>query len=365
MSFAYPWILLGLPIALVVLAISIAGDLARRRATARLGEAKLVDALVTFDAGSRRATKGALRVLAVALAIVALARPRTPGGEKVTPAADVNAIIALDLSKSMYAEDVAPNRLARARLDATRMIKDLPMIRWGAVAFAGEAVAYPPTTDSQQVVSFLYAHEPYAMPGGTAIAKALELARKNLIPEGQTESAARRARRKPVIVLVTDGEDLEGDPASVARVAAQDGITIHVVAVGSRAPQPIPDIDPQTGKPSTQERYVHDETGQSVMTELTPTAEAQLKSVAAETNGLYVRAEEGTTGIASVEARLRAMIQSEGVERRETLFTDQYAFPLGALAFLLLADALIGEAPRRRAEPPAPPAARTRRTHAA
>jgi Ca-activated chloride channel family protein len=268
----------------------------------------------------------------------------------------------------MYAEDVPPSRIERARLDATRMIKDLPQIRWGAVAFAGEAVAYPPTTDTQHVIAFLHAHEPYAMPGGTAIGKALELARKNLVPEGTTEEAARRSRRKPVIVLVTDGEDLEGDPVAVARAAAQDGIVIHVVAVGSRAPQPIPNVDPETGKPSAQERYVHDENGLEVMTELTPNAESQLKAIAAETKGLYVRAEEGTTGIASIEAKLRAMISSEGVERRESLFTDQYAFPLAAVALLLVLDALIGEAPRTPRPTPTPPPpmrARTRRRHAA
>lgn len=357
MSFQYPWLLAALPFALIVLAISIAGDVARRRAAARLGEARLVDALTSFDAGARRALKGALRILAVVAAIVALARPRTRGGEKVTPAADVSAVLALDLSKSMYAEDVPPSRIARARVDATRMINDLPQIRWGAVAFAGEAAAYPPTTDVKHVISFLHAHEPYSMPGGTAIGKALELARRNLVPERTSDDAAAKSkRRKPVIVLVTDGEDLEGDPVSVARAAAQDGIVIHVVAVGSRAPQPIPNVDPETGKPSARERYVHDELGASVMTELSPQAEAQLRSIATETGGLYVRAEEGTTGIAAIEAKLRAMIATVGVEKRETLFTDQYAFPLAAVALLLIADALIGEAPRSRgpAHPPAP-----------
>jgi Ca-activated chloride channel family protein len=363
-SFAYPWILAGLPLALIVLAIAIAGDVARRRAAARLGEARMIDALTSFDAGSRRALKGALRILALIAAIVALARPRTRGGEKVTPAADVSAIIALDLSKSMYAEDVPPSRIARARLDATRMIEDLPQIRWGAVAFAGEAAAYPPTTDVKHVISFLHAHEPSAMPGGTAIGRALELARRNLVPERSTEEAAAKSqRRKPVIVLVTDGEDLEGDPVSVARAAAQDGIAIHVVAVGSRAPQPIPNIDPETGKPSPNERYVHDETGASVMTELTPQAEDQLRSIARETGGLYVRAEEGQTGIAAIEAKLRAMIATVGVERRETLYTDQYAFPLAAVALLLILESLIAEAPKTRAplHPTPPPRATGRR----
>jgi Ca-activated chloride channel family protein len=367
MSFAHPQLLLLLPIALVLLAIQILGDVRRRRAAGALGEAKLIDALITFDAGPRRAVKGALRVLVVILAIVAVARPRAGRGHKVVPAADVSAMIVLDFSKSMYAQDVLPSRLERAKSDVLRMIKTLPRIRWGAVAFAGEAISFPPTTDAPEAAAFLSAQSPLEMPGGTAIGRALELARRQLVP-GASESSPThadplvRSNRKAVIVLVTDGEDLEGDPVAVARQAFNDGIRVHVVAIGARAPQPIPDIDPVTGKPRG---YVRDDDGSLITTELSPQAEDQLKAIATESKGRFVHAEDGSTGLATIEAELKSMIAKEGTEHVETLYADVFGYPLGAALLFLILDTMIGDAPRRRrAETPAAPP-RTRRTHAA
>ncbi len=371
MTFAHPQLLFFLPIALVLLAILVVGDVRRRRASRALGEARLIEGLVTSDAGPRRAIKGALRILAVILAIVAVARPRYGRGTKVVPAADVSAMMVLDLSKSMYAQDVLPSRLERARSDAMRLIKALPKIRWGAVAFAGEAVAFPPTSDVPEAAQFLAAHEPHEMPGGTAIARALELARRQLVPQsgdGDAQSleasTTTRARRKAVIVLVTDGEDLEGDPVAVARQAWGDGVRIHVVAIGGRAPQPIPDIDPATG---ASKGFVRDEEGTLVTTELSPHAEEQLQSIARETKGRYVRADDGTTGLASIEAELKSMIAAEGTERVETLYADVYAIPLSIAVALLALDTLLGEAPWRRRKPQAtkaPPQPPSRRAHA-
>lgn len=366
MSFAHPMLLLLLPLALVLLAIQVLGDVRRRRASGTLGEAKFIDALVTFDAGPRRAAKGAMRVLVVILAIVAVARPRAGRGHKVVPAADVSAMVVLDFSKSMYAQDVLPSRLERAKSDVLRMIKTLPRVRWGAVAFAGEAISFPPTTDAPEAAAFLSAQSPLEMPGGTAIGRALELARRQLVP-GASESSptaadpAVRKNRKAVIVLVTDGEDLEGDPVAVARQAYNDGIRVHVVAIGARAPQPIPDIDPVTGKPRG---YIRDDDGSLVTTELSPKAEDQLKAIATESKGRFVHAEDGSTGLATIEAELKSMIAKEGTEHVETLFADVFGYPLGAALLLLLIDTMIGEAPRRRriAEPAAPP--RVRRSHA-
>jgi Ca-activated chloride channel family protein len=358
-SFAHLWVLWLLPLSLLIGAIALGGDLARRRAQAKLGEAKLLGALVTFDAGPRRTLKGILRVLAVALAIVAVAqpRPRDAKGERVVPAADVSVMLVLDLSKSMYATDVLPSRIERARSDITRMIHELPTVRWGAVAFAGEAIAFPPTTDGPQAAQFLAAYQPYEMPGGTAIAKALELARRNLVPHadaepGETkEPATKNGRKRLVVVLVTDGEDLEGDPAAVANEAAKDGIVIDVVAVGGRSPQPIPDFDPDSG---VAHGFIRTDDGRAVTTELTPTAEEQMRSIAAETKGRYVRTEDGTTGLLQIENDLKAMIAREGVTHTRTIYAEQYAVPLGLAALLLVIDAFIPESKSRSGSPPRP-----------
>lgn len=349
MTFAHWKLLFLLPVALILLGIMLASDVRRRRAAAALGEQRLLEKLITFDAGPRRAVKGALRVVAVVLAIVALAQPRYGRGTKLVPAADVTAMVVFDFSKSMYAQDVLPSRLVRARSDVTRMIKSVPRVRWGAVAFAGEPMAFPPTSDAPEAAAFLGAHEPYEMPGGTAIARALEMARRQLVPTGDGPAPPQpRGRRKLVMILVTDGEDLEGDPVAVARELANDGIVVHVVMIGGRAPQPIPDVDPETG---LAHGYVHDEQGNLVTTELTPQAEDQLQSIARETKGRFVHELDGTTGLAKIEAELRTAMAKEGTERVETLYADVYAFPLGAALVLLVVDTLLGEAKRRRRAP--------------
>ncbi len=346
MSFAYLWVLWLLPIPLALLGLMLFGDVARRKATSKLGVPTMIDRLVTFDAGPRRAFKGALRVLAVVFAIIAAAQPRYGRGTKIVPAADVSAMVVFDVSKSMYAQDVLPSRLERGRNDVARMVKGLPQIRWGAVAFAGEAVASPPSIDPSEALQFLSGHEPYEMPGGTAIARALELARRQLVPQGLDGQPVQPTTKKqrPVIVLVTDGEDLEGDPVAVARACKDEGIQIHVVMVGGRAPQPIPDVDPDSGVANG---YVHDN-GQLVTTELTPEAEAQLRGIAAETKGVFVRSEDGTTGLLKVETELKRLIATEGGERVDVLYAEQYAIPLGITFVLLLVDVFVGEARRRR-----------------
>ncbi|MFI5299962.1 MAG: VWA domain-containing protein [Polyangiales bacterium] len=352
MSFSHAILLWLLVLPFIAGAAMSVGDARRRKAAKEFARPERLAALVTFDAGNRRALKAALRLVGLALAIVAIARPRYGRGEKVVPAADVSAVVVLDVSKSMYAEDVKPSRLESARNDVTRMITTLPQIRWGAVAFAGEAVAFPPTTDAPEAAQFLRAHEPNEMPGGTAIARALELARRQLVPQGMEglppEQRRGGPRHRSVIVLVTDGEDLEGDPTAVARQAAPDGVEIDVVALGARAPQPIPEIDESTGKKSG---YARDEQGTLVTTSMSAAGEAQLQSIAAETRGTFTHALDGTTGLLEVEKHLKSMIANEGTGHVETLYADVFAVPLSLALLLLILEALIGEAPRRRSTP--------------
>ena len=366
MSFVHPIVLWLLLLPILAVAAMAVGDARRRRDSRVLGADDKIAALVTFDAGHRRALKAGLRLFALVLAVVAMARPRYGRGTKVVPAANVTAVVILDVSKSMYAEDIPPSRIARARNDVTRMILAVPQIRWGAVAFAGEAVAFSPSTEGGEAAQFLRAHEPYDMPGGTAIARALELARRQMIGQGMEglppEQRKGGPRSRNVIVLVTDGEDLEGDPAQAARTAARDGIEIDVVALGSRAPQPIPDIDADSG---VKTGYVRDEQGILVTTSMSAEGEAQLRGIATETRGVFTHALDGTTGIVEIERHLKSYIANEGTERVETLYADVYTYPLGLALLLLVLDAFVGEAPRRAqkrvAVGPIKPAARTTR----
>jgi Ca-activated chloride channel family protein len=327
-------ILLGLFAASLVLA-----SIQRSRAAARFGAAELVTKLESFDASGRRAVKGVLLVVALLAAFLALARPQWGRGTRLVPATNLDVVVVLDFSKSMYARDVAPSRIARAKAEIARLVRDLPGARFGAVAFAGEPMSFPMTSDSAAIAQFFRQLEPNDMPvGGTAIARALERARELLARDPKSKEHVR------VIVLVTDGEDLEGDPAAVARAAAQDGTRIDVVQIGGLTPEPIPEIGPD-GK---SKGFRRDADGRTLTSELSKEGEEQLAEIAKLTGGAIVRAAKGETGIDDVARALKKMMREELAERVETAFDEEYMWPLGIAVLLLVLEGVIPEAPRPR-----------------
>ena len=188
--------------------------------------------------------------------------------------------------------------------------------------------------------------------GGTATARALERAREIFASDPKSATHVR------VIVLVTDGEDLEGDPVAVARSAAEEKTRIDVVQIGGRAPEPIPEVSAD-GKVTGLRR---DDEGKPLTTELSAEGEAQLAKIASETNGVIVRAEHGETGIDKVARGLSKMMREELSEKVETVFAEEYAWPLGLSLLLLVLEAAISESPlRRRAAAPPEPARRRKK----
>ncbi|MCA9583911.1 MAG: hypothetical protein KC657_00980, partial [Myxococcales bacterium] len=171
---------------------------------------------------------------------------------------------------------------------------------------------------------------------------ALERARELLARDPKSKSHMR------VIVLVTDGEDLEGDPVNIARAAAQEGTRIDVVQIGGRAPEPIPDVDAD-GRVRGIRRGPD---GRPMTTELSADGEAQLAEIAKVTGGAIVRAEKGSTGIDEVARALQKTMREELSEKVETVFDEQYMWPLGAALLLLVLEGVLPEAPRRRAPSP-------------
>jgi Ca-activated chloride channel family protein len=309
------------------------------RASRSFGEPKVFAPLVSYDASARRAVKAVLLVLAMIFAFVALARPKFGSGTRIVPATNLDVVVVLDYSKSMYARDVAPSRIARAKAEVARLITDLPGARFGAVAFAGEPMSFPLTSDGAAIAQFFRQLEPNDMPvGGTATARALEQAREVFARDPLSKDHVR------VIVLVTDGEDLEGDPVGVAENCAKEGTRIDVVQIGGRAPETIPDIGPD-GKLMGLRR---DEEGKPLTTELSADGEAQLARVAQVTDGTIVRAEHGETGIDQVAKGLQRMMREELSEKVETVYAEEYVWPLGLATLLLICEAFLSEAPRRR-----------------
>ncbi len=334
-----PNLLVALACALIVGLFAgalVLASIRRGRATSLFGDPALVSKLESFDAAGRRALKGVLLVVALVSAFLALARPQWGRGTKLVPATNLDVVIVLDYSKSMYARDVAPSRIARTKAEVSRLVRDLPGARFGAVAFAGEPMSFPLTSDAAAIGQFFRQLEPNDMPvGGTAIARALERARELLTRDPKAKEHVK------VIVLVTDGEDLEGDPVAVARSAAEEKTRIDVVQIGGRAPEPIPDVGPD-GKVLGVRR---DEDGTPLTTELSAEGEAQLSEIAKATGGAIVRTERGETGIDEVARGLKKMMREELAERVETAFDEEYMWPLGAAVVLLVAEGLVPEAP--------------------
>lgn len=339
MNFAAPLFLFGTALSAVFAALLIVGGLGLARSVKSFGDPSRIAALVTSDPSKRRAWKGVLLVVATALVFVAAARPQYGKGTRLVPATNLDVVLVLDYSKSMYARDVQPSRIFRAKVEVARLIKELEGARFGAVAFAGEPMGFPLTADGAAIAQFLRRLDPNDMPvGGTAIARALDQARELLNRDPKS------AEHKRVVVLITDGEDLEGDPVAVSGALGQEGTTVHVVQIGGRTPEPIPEV----GEDGQVTGFRKDRNGKLMTTALSVKGEEQLGSIAASTpGGQVIRAEKGSTGIDTITSELKRQMKSELAERVETVYADIYFYPLGLAILLLIAEVFLGEANKR------------------
>jgi Ca-activated chloride channel family protein len=264
----------------------------------------------------------------------------------------IDMVIALDFSKSMLARDVRPNRIDRAKAELGRLLAEMDGTRVGVVAFAGETIEFPMTVDFAAVRLFLRDLGPYDLPvGGTAIGRALTAAQdlfERTHTGGRNEPAPSR-----VVILITDGEDHEGDPVEVATRLADQGTRVYVVGIGSEAGEPIPTY----ARDGTWTGYLRDESGELVLSALTPENEGTLSRVAEATGGRYIRAEGGTVGIDELRSEMGRMRQQERDSRRVTVHEDRYALLLFPGFLLLLLETLLPQAwlgRRRRKRKPTP-----------
>ncbi len=345
------WALLLVPI--LIGALVVAWRL-RSRATKRFGDPGTVRSLVAGRSGIWRATRGVLFLLGLALVVVALAAPQYGSRTRVLHKRGIDIVVALDFSKSMLARDVRPSRIERAKAELERFIEELSGDRVGVVAFAGETMEFPLTVDYAAVNLFLKGLGPYDMPvGGTAIGRALTAAKRLLErSDGARERApesVRATQRARVVILLTDGEDHEGDPEEAAQDLADAGIRIYTIGIGSRTGEPIPTYS----EDGTWTGYARDDDGNAITTSLTASNEKTLRSVASTSGGKYFRARQGGVGVGQIRREIRRMQQVERKARRVTVHEDRYALILfpGFLLILLeglLPDAWIGR--RRREE---------------
>lgn len=302
----------------------------RRRAARLLGSADLLERLGAGDLERLPVRRLLILVVAAAALGVAAAGPRwgLESVETATSAADL--VMALDVSKSMWARDLAPNRLERERVLARRLLRELPGDRIGLVAFAGRAyVLSPMTVDHSALQLYLDALDPEIVSqGGSSLASAIRQATD--LARGP-EDAGRGA-----VVLVTDGEALEEEDAvlEAAERAARFGITIHTIGVGSTEGAPIPE---QEGDAGQVEGYKRGPEGEVVISRLN---EPLLRAVAEETGGRYVQL--GQAGATDAILRtLQRLERTEGDAEQRVREKQRYGWFVALALGLLALDGLL------------------------
>jgi len=343
MRFAHPqmlWLLIAVPAAAIGYGLAFG---VRRRRLARLGDAPLIAKMSEGTSVARKLVRAALAVVAIAALVLALARPQWPGQAVPAKQLGLDLVIALDFSRSMLAKDVYPSRLERAKREIGELLDLFAGDRVGVVAFAGETLTYPPTTDYDAVKLFWRDLNPWDMPvGGTAIGRAIRAGLDQLVPLRALEATATGgAVRGQAILLLTDGEDTDSEPLAAADEASKLGVKIFTVGVGSRSGELIPEYDDK-GKVTG---YVKDPEGKYVTSRL---AEDTLAEIAKRTGGELFHADAKRFGVEDVARALMSLKRTENdgrpVPRYDELFQP---LVLGALV-ILCGEAVIGERRRRR-----------------
>jgi len=306
-SFARPdllWLALLLP---ALAAAAVLGYGRRRRRVARqLGAPELVRRLGAGDLERPVIGRLALVSLAAAALGLAAAGPRWGWTAVEHHGRARSIVLALDVSKSMLARDVSPNRLERARLLTRRLLRELRGDRLGLVAFAGRAyVLAPLTVDHGALELYVDALDPEIVTyGGSSLAAALRQATDLALGEDGTGG------RDRAVVLVTDGEAHDEEEAVMAEAAraARAGVVVHTVGIGTQRGEPIPERDPRTGRDAG---YKRDGAGEVVISRLN---EPLLTRVAEATGGQYVRLDQaGATDrlLGALRAVERTRVQGE------------------------------------------------------
>jgi len=334
MSFGASQWLWGLLLIPILIAMFIRAE---RRGTIRLREfvsARLLPQLAGTVNRPRRMLRFGLQLLGFALAIVSLAQPRWGYTFEDVKRKGLDLLIAVDTSRSMLSNDVQPNRLERVKLAAHDLINELQGDRVGLIAFAGRAFLQAPLTiDYDAAVESVNDLDTKTIPeGGTNISAAITLA---------TQSFGKSAVGNRALVIFTDGEELSGDAVKNAKAAADAGVRIFTIGVGTSSGSLIP-LSGEDGETS----FVKDSAGQVVKSKLD---EKRLREVAQAAGGFYLHLENGPRAMQQLYTEGLAKMQAAEMDvRLSRRPIERYEWPLGAALVALALSILIGERKRSR-----------------
>ena len=295
----------------------------RRRKIRKFGDEKLVSQLMPSYSKGKVWVRLVLFSIGFFFFVIGLSRPQIGAKLKEHETQGAEIMIVLDVSNSMLAEDYSPNRLERAKLAISRLVDKLREDRIGLIVFAGNSfVQLPITTDYVSAKMFLNSISTDSVPvQGTAIGDAINTAMRSFSAQSEKSRA---------IIVITDGENHEDDPVAAAKQAADLGVRVFTIGVGSPEGKPIP-MDGELLK---------DKDGEIVVTRLD---EKVLQDVAQAGNGVYVRAGNSEFGLNPIIDNIKRMEDERYSSIVFEEFDEQFMYFLGIALFFFVLEMLIGD----------------------
>ena len=315
------WLLLFVPFYILLLFYM---RYRRSRSVARFATKQAFQRLTPYSSTPRFWWKSILLGLALVFLILGLARPQFGLKQVKQKRTGAEIMIVLDVSRSMMAQDVRPNRLERAKLEISQLVRNLKEDRVGLILFAGRAYVQLPITSDYASAQMFISQVSCDMVSeqGTQLGEALDLALKSFSPQPDVGRA---------IVVISDGENHEGDPIGKADEAAQQGVRIFTVGIGSPEGAPIPDAQGGVKK---------DAAGNVVISKLD---EITLSQVAAKTNGIYMRAATLQSGLKPILDEIDAMQRAEFDQVAYSAYDEQFQLAFLIALFFFLTSFLLME----------------------
>ncbi len=315
----YFWLFLLLPALLILFLL---GRYMSKRNLGKFGNIKVVKSLIPLLSGYRPWVKHVLLLFALYFIIMALVNPKVGSRMEEATREGIDIVVALDVSRSMLAEDIRPNRLERSKMAVSRLIDKTGNDRIGIVAFAGSAVTQVPLTIDKHAAKMILRtiNTNSVSVQGTAIGSAIERAARSF---SDNDTASR------VVIIISDGEDHADDPVAAAKVAAGEGITIHTIGVGTPEGAPVPMY--QNGELTG---FLRDDKGNTVISKYD---EETLKSIANAAGGIFARGTGADLGIDKILEHIREMEKETYEEIVFAEYESRYHYFVAlALLFLIL-----------------------------
>ena len=321
----YFWLLAIVPVLLLLL---IAALIWKKRKQSQFADKDLLKKLSPNQSVFKTILKIVVLCLAIACLTIALVNPKIGTKLETVKREGVDVVFAIDVSKSMLAEDVAPNRLEKSQQLVTQIINSLASDRVGIIAYAGSAFPQLPiTTDYASAKMFLQNMNTDMLSSqGTAINEAIQLAKTYYNDDEQTNR---------VLFIISDGEDHEGDSVNIAEEASEEGIRIFTIGVGTTKGGRIP-----IKRNGVVLNYKKDQNDQTVITRL---QEETLKDIAKEANGEYLYNNITKETVEKVTEILQNMDKKEFEAKQFADFKDQFQWFLGFGIFFLVLEVFLLE----------------------